>query len=367
MEKIIGKYTSAVIYSKTAEDYAKAQIKQICDNEACSQSIIRVMPDVHPGQVGPIGLTMTIGDKILPNLIGVDIGCGISYMKIKKCCIEYQKLDKVIRENIPVGGKVRAKPLPASDTFDFTELRCYKHIDENKACLSLGTLGGGNHFIELDKDTNQDIYVFVHSGSRPLGKEVTEHYLKKGYEDLKHKGMKTPYELTYLEGAIMDDYLHDLLVVQEFASLNRKLILKELEKNMKWKSLEFGECIHNYVDKNNILRKGASSAYIDETVIIPINMRDGVILAKGKGNKDWNCSAPHGAGRILSRSEVKNHHTVSDFKKSMKGIYSSTIGAGTLDEAPFAYRDIDEITEAIKDTVEIKSILKPIYNYKANN
>ena len=365
MQKINGKYTDAVIYSDTAEEYAISQVKMICDNEAAAGSQIRVMPDVHPGKIGPIGLSMTIKDKVMPGIVGVDIGCGVSFMEIKKTPIEFQKLDKVIREQIPTGSSIRREPQPLSESFDLDRLACTKHINKNKALLSLGTLGGGNHFIEVDKDANESIYVVVHSGSRHLGTEVAEYYMKKGQEALKAKGIEVPYELTWLEGKLMENYLHDVKVVQEYAQLNRKIMLKIIEKAMKWKVAAFGESIHNYVDDNGILRKGAASAYEGEEVIIPVNMLEGTIIGIGKGNTEWNFSAPHGAGRILSRSEVKNYHTVSEFKKAMVGIYSSTVCSGTLDEAPFAYRNLDEIKSAIQETIEVNQIIKPIYNYKA--
>lgn len=365
MQKIIGNYSSAVIYSNTAEEYAKAQIKMICDNEAAAGSRICLMPDVHPGKIGPVGLTMTLGDKVLPGLVGVDIGCGLSYIKFRETKVEFQKLDTVIRQNIPVGSNIRKEPHFYSRDFDFMELTCRKHINETKALLSLGTLGGGNHFLELDMDSEQNIYAVVHSGSRSLGQQVAEFYMKEGQKQLKKKGLKVPYELTYLEGELMEDYLHDLTEVQGYAMLNREIMLTELARKMKWKETGYGESIHNYVDENRILRKGAAAAYLDDDVIIPVNMKDGIILGTGKGNPEWNYSAPHGAGRILRRDEVKKQHTVSEFKEMMCGIYSPTIGKDTLDEAPFAYRGIEEIIENIKDTVEVKKILKPVYNYKA--
>lgn len=365
MQKIIGTYTSAAIYSDTAEDYAKAQAKMICDQPAAENSKIRLMPDIHPGHIGPVGLTMTIADKVMPGLIGTDIGCGVSYIKIKKTNIEYQKLDKVIAEMIPAGSSIRTEPHRLSDDFDFSDLVCRKHINAKKALLSLGTLGSGNHFIEVDVDTEGNQYLVVHSGSRHLGKEIAEYYLKRGQAELKEKGLDIPYEMTFLERQLMGDYLKDVITVQGYAMLNREIILREIAKAMKWKIVSYGECIHNYIDENKILRKGAVAAYEDDEVIIPINMKDGIILGKGKGNPEWNYSAPHGSGRILSRSDVKNHHTVSEFKKEMKDIHCSTVGADTLDEAPFAYRSIDEIRDAIKDAVDIVKVLKPVYNYKA--
>ncbi len=375
--QINGKYSSAKVMSRddleggSVEQYALAQIQMICDNEAAKGSAIRVMPDVHPGKVGPIGLTMTVTDRILPALVGVDIGCGMLAIKVGKIRNDFQKLDTVIRENIPTGFNVRSTACIDAAEFDFEGLRCLKNIRADKACKSLGTLGGGNHFIELDRDENNEIYMVIHTGSRHLGKEVAEIYMNLGQKELKSQGISNvPFEMTYLEGELLKDYLHDIEIVQEYADLNRRVIAKDILKGMKWKEKEAITCIHNYVDFSGsipILRKGAISAKDDESIIIPINMRDGVILGKGKGNPEWNNSAPHGSGRIASRSETVNNHTLSEFKASMKGIYSSCISKDTLDEAPFAYRGVDYIKEAVADTVEICRILKPIYNYKGGN
>lgn len=379
MITITGKSASAHIYTTNNEttaidQYAIAQLQMICDNDAACGSIIRVMPDVHPGKVGTIGLTMTIGDRIIPNLIGIDIGCGMTLAQIKGKKIEYQKLDTVIRDNVPSGFAIRGKVHRLANEFDYSRLRCFEHIRIYKANLSLGTLGGGNHFIECDVDDEGNLYIVIHSGSRHLGKEVTEYYLNAGQKHLKGLGIDIPYELTYLEGQLRDDYLHDLQIVQKYASLNREIILDEIVKGMKWKIPDTYECIHNYVDESAftiesfsapMLRKGAISAQKDEKVIIPINMRDGIILGTGLGNADWNCSAPHGSGRIMKREEVSQQFTVSGFKSAMKGIYSSCIGKDTLDEAPFAYRAIEELEEVISDTVTIDKIIRPVYNYKA--
>lgn len=368
MKTVNGIYASAKIFTDTIEDYALAQIRMLCDNEAFCDSKIRIMPDVHPGKVGTIGFTATVGKRILPNVVGVDIGCGITMAKLKQKRVEFQKMDSVIRETIPAGSRTRNKAHRFSDGFDFDRLNCRKAIHKEKAIRSLGSLGGGNHFIELDQDRQGGLYVVIHSGSRHLGTEVTEYYLREGQKRLKSKGEEISYELTYLEGDLRDAYLEDLQVVQEFAALNRETMLDELVKGMKWKVTETFSSVHNYVDLSGsmpIMRKGAVSAQKGENVIIPVNMRDGVILGEGLGNADWNYSAPHGAGRILKREDVKHNYTVSEFKKEMKGIYSSCIGADTLDEAPFAYRRIEEIRETIGDNVEIKEILKPVYNYKA--
>lgn len=375
MKTVNGVYTSAKIFNTNTteysiDDYAIAQLQALCDNEAFEGCTIRVMPDVHPGKVGTIGFTSTLGKQILPNVIGIDMGCGMTLAQVKGKTKEFQKLDVVIRENIPSGFSTRKIVHHMAEQIDLTKLYCYKHIFEEKALLSLGTLGGGNHFIELDTDDDNNIYLVVHTGSRHLGKEVTEYYLTEGQRHLKACGIDTPYETTYLEGEFMEAYLHDLRIVQDFATLNREIILAEIVKGMKWKVLDSYSCIHNYVDFSTdtpILRKGAISAKEGEPVIIPINMRDGILLGTGLGNPDWNYSAPHGAGRIMKREDVKANYTVSAFKSAMKGIYSSCISKDTLDEAPFAYRNLDSIRDVISDTVSVEKVIKPIYNFKAGN
>ncbi|MEE1101184.1 MAG: RtcB family protein [Agathobacter sp.] len=304
----------------------------------------------------------------MPNVIVIDIGCGMTLAKIKGKVKEFQRLDTVIRENVPSGFTIRTKPHHKALDFDLSSLYCYRHIQEEKSLLSLGTLGSGNHFIEVDLDDEKNYYLVIHSGSRHLGFEVTEHYLREGQKKLKNKGIDVPYELTYLTGTLMEQYLHDLAIVQDFATLNREIMISVICKEMKWKILDSYSCIHNYVDfsfDKPVLRKGAISARNGEKVIIPINMRDGIILGRGLGNDEWNQSAPHGAGRILKREDVKNSYTVSNFKSEMKGIYTSCINKDTLDEAPFAYRGIDEIAEVISPTVMIDKVIKPIYNFKA--
>jgi len=377
LRTINGVYTSATIFTTTnnqtnIDEYALAQLQMLCDNEASKGCKIRVMPDVHPGKVGTIGLTMTIGERILPNLVGIDIGCGMTMAQINAKRIEYQKLDTVIREKVPSGTYIHSKAHLFA-AFDFTSLCCFQNIRQDKAVLSLGTLGGGNHFIEIDQEDDGSYYAVVHSGSRHLGKEVTEYYLREGQKQLKEGGIDIPYELTYLEGELKEQYLNDLQIVQNYAALNRELILEALAKGMKWKITDTSSCIHNYVEAADtsynelpILRKGAISAKKGENVIIPINMRDGIILGTGLGNEAWNCSAPHGAGRIMKREDVKSHFTLSAFKTEMKGIYSSCVNKETLDEAPFAYRRLDEISEVIKETVTINKIIRPVYNFKAS-
>ena len=382
MITIYGKYTNALVYTVenelyALEDYARKQLQMICNHPSAEGSVVRVMPDVHPGKVGTIGLTMTVGDCILPSLVGVDIGCGMTMAKVKTKGLQFQQLDTVIRENVPVGPRIREKEHKYADRIDLSELRCYKGINARKANRSVGTLGGGNHFIEVDKDDEGNIYLVIHSGSRHLGMEVADYYLRTGQKEMQMKKQGyASYEMTCLSGELMEDYLHDIKIIQEFARLNRDAIIDSIVNGMKWKIEDTFTCIHNYVDftgvddRNSdedkpILRKGAISAREGERVIIPINMRDGIILGTGLGNPEWNYSAPHGAGRIYKRSEVAEHHTVSDFKKAMDGIYSICINKDTLDESPFAYRGIDDIAAVIKDTVKIDKIIKPVYNYKA--
>lgn len=374
MLTIYGKYTNAIVYTTNNEEYAidehaRKQLQMICDHPSAAGSKIRVMPDVHPGKVGTIGLTMTVGDSLLPSLVGVDMGCGMTLAQIKTKNIEFQKLDKVIREQVPVGGNVRGKIHKFSNYVDLSKLRCYKAIDSAKAERSIGTLGGGNHFIEVDKDEEGNLYMVVHSGSRHLGMEVAEFYLKTGQKEqqMKKQGGHASYDMTCLSGQLMEDYLHDLALVQEFAAWNRAAMVDEITRGMKWKIQESYDCIHNYVDFSGevpMLRKGAIRAGEGEKVIIPINMRDGILLGTGRGNADWNCSAPHGSGRIYKRSEVKEHYTVAEFKDAMKGIHSVCVNKDTLDESPFAYRKIEDIMEVIGDTVQIDKVIQPVYNYK---
>lgn len=382
MITIYGKYANAIVYTVenelyALEDYARKQLQMICNHPSSEGSVIRVMPDVHPGKVGTIGLTMTVGDSILPSLVGVDIGCGMTIAKVKTKGLHFEKLDSVIRENVPVGPRIRSTEHKYADRIDLSLLKCVKGINASKANRSIGTLGGGNHFIEVDKDDEGNIYLVVHSGSRHLVMEVADYYLRNGQKEMQAKKQGfASYEMTCLSGHLMEDYLRDIEIIQDFARLNRDAIIESIVKGMKWKVEDSFTCIHNYVDFSDalsgdsdrakpILRKGAISAKEGERVIIPINMRDGIILGTGLGNPDWNYSAPHGAGRIYKRSEVAEHHTVSDFKKAMNGIHSICINKNTLDESPFAYRSIDDIAKVIGDTVKIDKIIRPVYNYKA--
>ena len=370
IREIHGKHGEAVIYTVGGEHaidaYAIAQIERICDDAASEGSTIRVMPDVHPGKVGPIGLTMTVGTRLLPNLTGVDAGCGMTTVRCKAKKVELAHLDAVVREAVPAGGAIRKNAHRRSDEANLSALVCARQLRADIVARSLGTLGGGNHFIEAGLGDDGDMFLTVHSGSRHLGVEFTEYYLKQGQAAITAAGLQVPYEVTWIEGGTLDDYLHDIAIVQDYASLNRDIILDEIMRAMKWKPLDCYESRHNYIDMDGrILRKGAISAKDGETVIIPVNMRDGILLGRGRGNPDWNRSAPHGAGRIVRRTDASSMFTVSQYKKEMKGIYSSCIGKETLDEAPFCYRNMDEIRDAVADTVEVTNRIRPIYNFKA--
>lgn len=400
MKIVEGQFNTAKVFTDIVEDVAISQIKALCDQEYTQDSKIRIMPDVHAGAGCTIGTTMTITDKVVPNLVGVDIGCGMETIQIKNSHLELSKLDKLIYEKIPSGYNIRKNAHIYNDDINLNELRCKAEgkINITRAILSLGTLGGGNHFIEANKDENGAIYIVVHSGSRHLGLEVANFYQEQAFKSLNgntswdiskliaeykttgrekeiqskveelKKQIKTqiPKNLAYVTGQLLEDYIHDMKIVQKFAMLNRKAMMDEIIRGMKLKVKDEFTTIHNYIDTENmILRKGAVSAENGEKLLIPINMRDGSLICIGKGNMDWNCSAPHGAGRLVSRNQAKSSYTLSEFKKQMDGIYTTSVNEDTLDECPMAYKGIDDIVNNIGDTVEIIEIIKPIYNFKA--
>ena len=366
MIEITGTYNTAKVYTNSLEDSAKGQIQILCNQLFVVGSKIRIMPDVHAGKGCTIGTTMTIGDKVVPNLVGVDIGCGMETVRLKEKRVELPKLDSFIRQNIPCGREVRERPHRGHGRIDIGELRCIKKLDTRRAKESLGTLGGGNHFIELDKDNDGNIYLVT--GSRNLGKKIAEYYQDKAYKALGGRSQTDiPYELAYLEGQNLEDYLHDMAIMQNFASLNRRIIKEVILDGMKLKEEGCFSTIHNYIDiESGILRKGAVSAKQGEKLLIPINMRDGSLICTGIGNPDWNYSAPHGAGRLMSRKDAESSFTVSAFKKEMEGIYTTSVNSDTLDECPMAYKPMDEIINNISETVKIERIIKPIYNFKAS-
>jgi len=366
MIELSGKYNTAKVFTDTAEQSALTQIEHLLNQEFIAGCKICVMPDAHAGMGCTIGTTMTIADKVVPNLVGVDIGCGMETVLLKDKRVELAQLDKAIHQYIPAGFKIRKEPHHFNDEIDLTSLRCAKHVDLARAKFSIGTLGGGNHFIELDKDDKGQLYLVVHSGSRNLGKQVCDYYQNAAADSLGRTGKGADRVLAYLEGAMFESYLHDMAIVQRYADLNRKAMVKELEKRVKFKIAEQFMTIHNYIDLDSmILRKGAISAQKGERVLIPMNMRDGSLICTGLGNEDWNYSAPHGAGRIMSRKVAKQSITLTQYEKAMTGIYSSTVNKSTLDEAPFAYKPMDEIVANIGDTADIVTVIKPLYNFKA--
>ena len=400
MFEIKGKYASAKVFTDYADEASVAQILELCNQPMAQETQIRIMPDVHAGAGCTIGTTMTITDKIIPNLVGVDIGCGMETTVIKESYIEPQKLDKLIRSEIPSGCQARTKQHKYAEKIDLSELYCYKHIHAEHALLSIGSLGGGNHFIEVDKDENKNIYLVIHSGSWHLGVEIARYYQEEAYKLLngsdemtvqnlireykaqgrqkeiesavkKIKNTKqtsVPKHLAYCQGKLFDQYLHDMKIAQEFAVLNRQAMTDVIVRGMHWHVKDQFTTIHNYIDiDNRILRKGSVSAQAGEVLIIPMNMRDGSLICKGKGNPDWNYSAPHGAGRLMSRSQAKETCSIAEYKKQMQGIYTTSVGMDTLDECPMAYKPMQEIIDNLEPTAEIISIIKPVYNFKAGS
>lgn len=400
MEIIQGKIGSAISFAKNIDDNAREQIQRMCDYEFTRDSKIRIMPDVHAGVGCTVGTTMTITDKVVPNIVGVDIGCGMYTVKLETDKIDFEKFDEAAHyipsgKNIWDGRQFR---------FNLQELSCYRSLNDTKRMeRSIGTLGGGNHFIEIDKSADGTFYLVIHSGSRNLGKQIAEIYQKLAVDlslgkdkmfnlqekiireykaagrrkdiqaaikDL-HRKFQTsrseiPHDLCWVYGKYLQNYLHDIKICQDFAKLNREKMAKILLERVGITAGESFHTIHNYIDIDEmILRKGAISAHKGEKILIPINMRDGSVLAVGKGNADWNFSAPHGAGRILSRSQAKENLNLDEYKNSMAGIYSTSISESTLDEAPQAYKSLDDIIDAINDAVEIIEVMKPVYNFKA--
>ena len=406
------------IFTNDIEQEAVNQIEELLEQEPFKNCKVRIMPDVHAGKGCVIGFTADLGDKVIPNIVGVDIGCGMLCVELGKIDLDLERLDKIINEHIPSGRNIREQKLMNFDKIN--DLYCLRELKETKKFnRAIGTLGGGNHFIEVDADEQNNKYLVIHTGSRNMGKQVADYYqnlaielcsgkeemykrkdeiiktykeqgkkseiqkaLKELKEEYKQNKPNLPNDLCYLEGKYREMYLHDMKICQEYASKNRFYIAREILKNyfnFSKFTLMFNnyddlinrssfETIHNYISfEDNIVRKGAIRANKRERVIIPINMRDGSIIAVGKGNEDWNNSAPHGAGRIMSRTKAKEMFNLEEFKESMKDIYSTSVVEETIDEAPFAYKPMQEIIDNIKDTVEIEKIIKPIYNFKAKN
>ncbi|NCE65217.1 RNA-splicing ligase RtcB [Pseudoflavonifractor sp. 524-17] len=400
MIEVAGKYNTAKIYTDVVDEASIAQVIELCSQEFAAGSRIRLMPDIHAGAGCTVGTTMTITDKVVPNLVGVDIGCGMETVRLRERHVELQKLDKLIYERIPSGFAIREKAHRYSERIHLNQLCCWKAVDRLRAEKSLGTLGGGNHFIEMDRDEEGNLYLVVHSGSRRLGLEVAKYYQEAGYRVLNQtdeaslerriaqmkaageekkiqQAIKTwrntkhtaiPKPLAYVSGDLFEQYLHDMKLVQAYAALNRQAMVDELVEGMKFHIEEQFTTVHNYIDTDAmILRKGAVSAQAGERFLIPINMRDGSLICTGKGNEDWNCSAPHGAGRLMSRGEAKQSFTVSEFKRQMAEIYTTSVSSATLDECPMAYKPMESIVSNIAPTAEMERIIRPIYNFKAGS
>lgn len=404
MQEVKGKYNTAKVFTDVIDETSLKQIQLLCNQEFTAGEKIRLMPDVHAGAGCTIGTTMTIKDKIVPNLVGVDIGCGMETLVIHKDSDVAKNfsgavLDKIIRKNIPCGFDIRKRPHDFVSEVEWNKVK--GKFTKNRAILSLGTLGGGNHFIEADKDDEGNLYIVVHSGSRHAGLEIAEYYQEMAWNQLNQKTkadldsmiaelkatgrqseieekriemnaqIKTaiPKDLAYVSGYLFDDYINDMKIMQHFASLNRKAMIDSISIGLRIKKEDLIEqftTIHNYIDiENMILRKGAVSAKKGEKLLIPINMRDGSLVCIGKGNEDWNCSAPHGAGRVMSRMKAKRQLRMEEFKAQMSGIYSTTVSKETLDEAPMAYKTMDDIVNNINPTAHIEKIIKPIFNFKA--
>ncbi len=395
--KVKGAYTEAVIFTEDIEETALNQVKKLCDQKAFKDIKIRIMPDVHAGVGCVIGFTAELKGKVVPNLIGVDIGCGVVSVRLGKIKTDFDELDNYIRHNIPSGFKINKIPLkiPEKLKIEIKKLSEKTGTNYERNLLSLGSLGSGNHFIEVGEDGSGAKWLMIHSGSRNFGLQIAQYHQRKAvkycekivkelhweidkikdkkererlFGEYKHKIGEYEVEksLAFVEGEDLEEYLHDMRIAQEYASLNRKLMAEKICKFFGVPMNDWFETVHNYINfEDRIIRKGAVSAKKGERLLIPFNMRDGGILAIGKGNPEWNFSAPHGAGRLMSRKKAKNSIDIKDFKKSMEGIYTTSVGMKTIDESPFAYKPFEDILEKVKESVEIVDMIKPIYNFKA--
>jgi RNA-splicing ligase RtcB len=403
---IKGEYNSAKVFTNNVESKAIEQINDLCNSPHFKDSKIRIMPDVHAGAGCTIGTTMTIQDKIVPNLVGVDISCGMLCVKLLNIKLDLPRIDTYIRNNIPHGFNIN-NTSQTDFMLEIENLKCFKHLGKSSLEFNraIGSLGSGNHFIEINEDSKGNKYLVIHSGSRNLGNRVAQYY--QSLANNKHDINLVKYELerksiiskckqenrrneinsllhklkinyvpsqpdtfAYLQGSDMQDYLSDIKFINQYASINRFIMAERILRescNLNIYDFSFFTTIHNYTDTEHMmLRKGAVSAHKGEELIIPINMRDGSLLCKGKGNPDWNYSAPHGAGRLMSRTAAKNTINMTDYKDSMKNIFTTSVNENTLDEAPSAYKPMQEIIDNVQDTVEVLEVIKPIYNFKSN-
>jgi len=401
MIEVQGTHNTALCYCNLLDEDSAAQIKTVCDREEFAGCKIRIMPDVHVGIGCTIGTTMTIRDKVVPGMVGVDIGCGMETTRLAERAINFRELDTIIRKNIPCGRDIRKTEHRLSADAALSTLRCAPHVNLERARLSIGTLGGGNHFIEIGRGSNGGLYLVVHSGSRHIGNEVAKFYQNEGHNALrgnatfqvretiaalKAKGKEkeiqkimealrkqrkpinelVPKDLAYVEGRLFKAYIHDMKVIQHFAELNRKAMTNVLLEKMNLTPVENFTTTHNYIDTQSmILRKGAVSSRAGEKLLIPVNMRYGSLICVGKGNPDWNYSAPHGAGRLMSRKKAFEVLSMDEYKSRMDGVFSTCVSRSTLDESPMAYKNADEIISQISPTADIIDHIEPLYNFKA--
>lgn len=376
-----GKYNNAKVFSQKKEQKAVEQIRRICSNAAYKNSKIRIMPDYHPGLGSVIGFTATLENRIIPNTVGVDINCGMITAAIGDLNIDFKALDQFIRSNIPHGfkhNKTVSKKIPKQLEKEIIEISNKMDLDAKNQLTGIGSLGGGNHFIEVSEDNKGDKYLIIHSGSRNFGLQICNYhqqrahnYCQRKYKNTKKQSLKEEYELSkaqsFLEGDSAEEYYQDMKVAQKYADLNRKVMLARILDFLDIEPEKVFQTRHNYINfKDKVIRKGAVSAHQGEKILIPLNMRDGSILAEGKGNENWNYSAPHGAGRLMSRTQAKKEIDLQEFKKSMRDVYSTSVSKKTLDEAPFAYKSAEEILLTVKESIEVIDILRPIYNFKSS-
>lgn len=400
MFEIQGKYNSAKIFADIVEQSAISQVIELCNQDFVSGSKIRMMPDIQAGAGCTVGTTMTIQDRVCPNIVGCDIGCGMEVVRLKEQALDLEKLDRVIHMQVPAGFNKRASAHPYLKNVALDRLYCKKAVQTPTVAISLGTLGGGNHFIEVDRDMDGRLYLVIHSGSRILGIKVAAYYQQMAYKQccgideqsvqtfikaMKNSGrqkdiqkelkryLSTPHpeviqDLAYVSRYLFDGYLHDMEIVQDYADWNRRAIADAILKGMHLTPEDRFSTIHNYIDtKAMILRKGAVSAQNGERLIIPMNMKDGRLICYGKGNPDWNFSAPHGAGRLMSRAAAKESFSVDEYREQMAGIFTTSVNQSTLDECPMAYKPMESILVNVEPTVEVETIVRPIYNFKAGN
>ena len=397
MIELKGKYTNAKLYVNEGEAKMFDQVQKLINQPFTKGVKVRIMPDCHAGKGCVIGTTMTVTNQVVPSLVGVDIGCGVICIKLDQKNVDLVALDKFIRHNIPYGSAVHTEVHKNIDRIKLHDLKCQGVVNMDRTLRSLASLGGGNHFIEVNTNSKGELFLVIHSGSRSLGLNIANYYqmlaielyekeretsIVRMIEELKaknqhhliaetlkeYKAIKVDKNLIPLNGESLNDYLHDMAIAQQFATVNRQSMAEDILSHFGWEAIEQFDTIHNYIDlEHQILRKGAVSAKLGEKLIIPINMRDGSIIALGKGNDDWNCSAPHGAGRVLSRSAAKQVLNLADFEETMKDVYTTSVGKSTIDEAPMAYKTLDHILGNTAETIEVVEVIKPIYNFKASN